>query len=182
MNIYTKTGDNGTSGLIGGSRVSKDDVRLEAYGSVDELNSFLGMLAVEHLDIHDVEYLKTLQHHLFKIGSYLATDQKVTSPTFPEPISKDLLKVIENEIDTIVSSLPELHQFVLPGGNRSASLCHICRSISRRAERNVVRLSKQYNVDSGILVYLNRMSDYFFVLARKCCLVDSQEIFWDQSK
>ena len=182
MKIYTKTGDNGTSCLIGGTSVPKDDIRLEAYGSIDELNSFLGLLAVEQIESDDAAFVRVINHQLFKIGSFLATDQSVTSPKFSNPVSEDMLRSIEEEIDKIVTVLPELHQFVIPGGNKASAVCHICRSICRRAERQVVKVSRMYNTDENILIFLNRLSDYLFVLGRKACIKDSDEIFWDQSK
>lgn len=182
MNIYTKTGDKGSSGLIGGTRVSKDDIRLEAYGSVDELNSFLGLLLAEGLEAADDSFNRNIQHRLFKIGSYLATDQEKSSPMFIEPISEENLSEIEAEIDLLVSGLPEITRFIIPGGNRKAGLAHVCRTVCRRAERCTVSVSSHYQVHPGIITYLNRLSDYFFVLARKCCLSDSSEFFWDNAK
>lgn len=182
MNIYTKTGDNGSSGLIGGTRVSKDDIRLEAYGNIDELNSFLGLLLAENLNSSDEAFNRNVQHRLFKVGSYLATDQEKTDVNFPNPISAEILCEIEAEIDLIVSGLPKINRFILPGGNRKAALCHVCRTVCRRAERYTVTVSSTYPVHPNIITYLNRLSDYFFVLARKCCLSDSSEIFWDNTK
>lgn len=182
MNIYTKTGDKGSSGLIGGTRVSKDDIRLEAYGSVDELNSFLGLLLSEGLDTRDEAFNRNIQHRLFRVGSYLATDQEKTDVNFPDPISEENLSEIEAEIDHIVSNLPEINRFVLPGGNRKSGLCHVCRTVCRRSERCTVAVSSTFQVHPNIITYLNRLSDYFFVLARKCCLSDSSEIFWDNTK
>ncbi|MCX6307738.1 MAG: cob(I)yrinic acid a,c-diamide adenosyltransferase [Bacteroidia bacterium] len=182
MTIYTKTGDKGLSGLIGGTRVSKNDIRLEAYGTIDELNSFLGLLLAENLDSLDDAFNRNIQHRLFKIGSYLATDQKTTTLIFAEPITKETLSEIEAEIDRIVSGLPELNRFIIPGGNRKAGLCHVCRTICRRAERCTVTVSEHFQVHPNIITYLNRLSDYFFVLGRKCCLSDSSEFFWDNTK
>jgi len=182
MNIYTKTGDKGSSGLIGGTRVSKDDIRLEAYGSVDELNSFLGLLLAEGLESADDTFNRNIQHRLFKVGSYLATDQEKTVLNFADPITEENLKEIEAEIDKIVSGLPEISRFIIPGGNRKAGLCHVCRTVCRRAERCTVAVSVTYHVHPNIITYLNRLSDYFFVLARKCCLSDSSEFFWDNTK
>ena len=182
MKIYTKTGDNGSSGLIGGTRTSKDDIRLDAYGSIDELNAFISVLATEKLETHDRDFIQKAQHHLFKIGSYLATDQSVTDLKIKEPVTEDMLRAIETEIDIITVTLPEIHQFIIPGGNKSSAICHVCRTICRRAERNAVKVSKEYTVDNSILSYLNRLSDYFFVLGRKCCLMDSPEFFWDNTK
>jgi cob(I)alamin adenosyltransferase len=180
--IYTKTGDQGSSGLIGGTRVSKDDIRLEAYGSVDELNSILGLLICELADRTDKAFLFTIQHRLFRIGSTLATDYTVKKAPFEESITDEMLKQMENEIDSIQDELPPLNHFILPGGNKAASICHIARTVCRRAERNTVKMAGVYNTDTSIIRYLNRLSDYLFALARKTCLFDSQEIYWDSSK
>lgn len=182
MTIYTKTGDKGSSGLIGGTRVSKDDIRLEAYGSVDELNSFLGLLLVEGLDPADDAFNRNIQHRLFKVGSYLATDQEKFTLNFAEPITLENLIEIEAEIDLVVSGLPEISRFIIPGGNRKAALSHVCRTVCRRAERCIVAVASNYQVHPNIITYLNRLSDYYFVLARKCCLSDSSEFFWDNTK
>lgn len=182
MTIYTKTGDKGSSSLIGGTRVSKTDVRLEAYGSVDELNSFLGLLLAEGLETEDETFNHNIQHRLFNVGSYLATDQTKAELAFPNPITDAHLHEVEAEIDRIVSQLPEINRFVLPGGNRKAGLCHVCRTVCRRAERCTVAVAETYPVHPNIITYLNRLSDYYFVLARKCCLSDSSEIFWDNVK
>lgn len=182
MKIYTKTGDNGSSGLIGGTRVSKDDIRLEAYGSIDELGAFISVLLTENLEAHDRAFIQDLQHYMFKIGSYLATDQSTTDLMIPEPVSEIMLQTIETEMDEITAHLPEIHHFIIPGGNKTSAMCHVCRTVCRRAERNVVKVSKVYEVDNAIQRYLNRLSDYFFVLSRKSCLMDGQEYFWDSTK
>ncbi len=182
MKIYTKTGDDGTTGLIGGTRVSKDDIRLDAYGSVDELNSFLGLLIEENIEENDADFIRNLQHVLFNVGSSLATDTSVTSPKISIPVKQTMLDAIESEIDSITANLPPLDRFVLPGGNKAAALCHICRTVCRRTERNVIRLSKNIPVEKSILILLNRLSDYLFVLGRKSCLTNGNEIFWDNAK
>lgn len=182
MGIYTKTGDSGSSGLIGGTRVSKDDIRLEAYGSIDELNSFLGLLHTENLETRDADFILKIQNQLFSVGSFLATDQSITELKIPVPATDEMIRAIEFEIDHIVSSLPEIKKFVIPGGNRTTALCHICRTVCRRAERNVVKVSEIYSVEKNIISYINRLSDYLFVLARKACLQDGSEIFWDYTK
>lgn len=182
MKIYTKTGDIGSSGLIGGTRVSKDDIRLEAYGSIDELNAFIGLLLNEGMESHEQEFTQTIQHHLFNIGSYLATDQSSTTLKIAEPVTKKMLETIESEIDLITSVLPEIRQFIIPGGNKASAMCHVCRTVCRRAERNVVKVSGVFAVDKNIISYLNRLSDYFFVLGRKCSLSNGSEFFWDNTK
>jgi cob(I)alamin adenosyltransferase len=181
MKIYTKTGDKGTSGLIGNTRTTKDDIRLEAYGTVDELNSFIGLLLAEGIEIDDRTFVSDVQHRLFNIGSYLATDQSVNN-TPPPPVSESTIDEIEKQIDQISASLPLIHQFILPGGNKSSALCHVCRTVCRRAERNIVRVSHSYEMHPTLITYINRLSDYFFILARKCCIIDSSEIFWDNTK
>jgi len=182
MNIYTKTGDSGTSGLIGGTRVSKDDIRLEAYGCIDELNSFLGLLLTECKDQDDTGFVRKIQNQLFSIGSFLATDQAVSTLKILEPVTDEMIQAIESEIDHIVSLLPEIKQFVIPGGNKPAAICHICRTVCRRAERNVIKVSKVYTVQQNMIIYLNRLSDYLFVLARKACLSENKELFWENIK
>jgi cob(I)alamin adenosyltransferase len=182
MSIYTKKGDDGTTGLIGGTRVSKDDIRLESYGSLDELNSFLGLLLCEELDKSDEEIIRDVQNQLFVIGSWLATDLSVTDPYFKTPVSDDVVKKIEKAIDLISDQLPVLKGFILPGGNKTSSLCHVCRTICRRSERIIIRYSKTCNVDSMILTYINRLSDYLFILGRKASIKGGKEIFWNSSK
>jgi len=182
MKIYTKTGDNGSTGLIGGTRISKDDIRLEAYGCIDELNAFMSVLVSENLEAQDHNFILEIQHHLFKIGSYLATDQSATTLKITQPVTEKMLQNIEFEIDRITSGLPEIHQFVIPGGNKASAMCHVCRTTCRKAERQVVKVSRTYTVDNHIICYLNRLSDYFFVLGRKCCLMSGSETFWDSTK
>ena len=172
--IYTRTGDKGKTSLVGGQRVSKAHCRIESYGTVDELNSFIGLLMAE------LDFLIFVQHKLFTVGSYLATDQtntelKIESRVTPESITK-----IEQEIDAIDEKLPKMTNFVLPSGCRSASLAHVCRTVCRRAERRIYTLAEEYEVEEPVLVFINRLSDYFFVLARKECLKNNgKEIIWD---
>lgn len=182
MNIYTKTGDKGTTGLIGGTRVEKNDIRLEAYGTLDELNAFLGLLLCEKLDPNDAAFNQTIQHRLFKICSFLATDQDKVSVKFAAPIEEAILEEMEHEIDQITNLLPKIEQFILPGGSKTASLCHVCRVVCRRAERRTVEVASHYSVHENIIRYLNRLSDYYFTLARKYCISSSSEIFWDNTK
>lgn len=179
--IYTKTGDAGKSGLIGGARVSKSDMRLEAYGTLDELNSHLGLVASELPDETDVAFVRTIQHHLFRLGTSLATDDGVTEPVFKHPVTEDMIMGLEQEIDRLELHLPKLERFVLPGGNRAAACCHIARTVCRRAERRIIQVMEVFEVDRFIAVYVNRLSDYLFVLSRKACLHDSQEFFWNPS-
>jgi cob(I)alamin adenosyltransferase len=182
MTIYTKTGDQGKTGLIGGTRVAKNDIRLEAYGTLDELNSMVGLLVAEGLDKHDNDFNQTIQHRLFKLCSYLATDQDKTSITFAEPVELSVIHEMELEIDALTSKLPPIERFILPGGSRKSSVCHLCRTICRRAERRCVDVSEHFLVHPAIIQYLNRLSDYYFTLGRKYCISESFELFWDNTK
>ncbi len=180
--IYTKTGDAGSSSLIGGTRVPKDDMRLEAYGSLDELNAQLGLVVCELFDENDVAFVQTIQHHLFRLGSALATDASVTEPHFKHPVSDEMVLWLEQGIDHIELTLPKHDRFILPGGNKAAACCHIARTVCRRAERQIIHVMNSYETDPAIIKYVNRLSDYLFVLSRKACIHDSQEFFWDPSK
>lgn len=164
--IYTKTGDKGSTSLVGGTRVSKDDVRVEAYGTVDELNSHIGLLA-EMLRQQGGYYdeLKAVQHNLFTIQTLLATEDEALYARLPQ-LAEEEVEILERQIDTLSDRLPKLHNFVIAGGNMTGAQCHVARTVCRRAERCVVTLSHQNNVDDVLLRYLNRLSDYLFVLAR----------------
>ena len=178
--IYTGTGDKGTTSLVGGQRVSKAHQRIESYGTIDELNSFIGLLISAIEGEEDKEFLSFIQHKLFTIGSYLATDQETTELKIESKVTPESISRIETEIDKIDGALPKLKAFVLPGGCRSASLAHVCRTVCRRAEREIYRLCENYPVEEPVLVFMNRLSDYFFVLARKECIQNNgKEIFWD---
>ena len=178
--VYTKTGDNGTTSLVGGTRVEKSHVRLEAYGTIDELNSFVGFLVCEIRDVADKEVLTFIQNKLFAAGSYVATETEMKTPKSAGIISDEDIRRIEQRMDKIDGSLPPIHQFVLPGGSESASRAHICRTISRRAERCMYRVKKEYPVEDNIMKFVNRLSDYFFLLARKECSKNGVELFWKQ--
>lgn len=178
--IYTKTGDKGTTALVGGMRVPKTHMRLEAYGTIDELNSYIGWLNCEIDEKEHEDFLRYLQHKLFTVGSYLATETEVKPPKEASIITVKDIERIEKQIDVIDSTLPRLNRFVLPGGNEAASRAHICRTVSRRAERNVYKVAEKYPVSEEVLIFLNRLSDYFFVLARHESNKSSQEIFWEQ--
>jgi len=165
MKIYTKTGDKGQTSLFGGKRLNKDDVRIEAYGTIDELNTFIGLLNASLENKLHNELLLKIQHRLFTIGSNLASDpdKEMITPDLQDSDITDL----EFAMDQMNESLPSLRHFILPGGNLQVASAHLCRTVCRRAERRVVTLSKHSLVDDKIIVYLNRLSDYFFVLARK---------------
>ncbi len=166
MKIYTKTGDSGETSLFGGRRVAKDDLRVEAYGNVDELNAFVGLLAdsvEQQPSLHG--QLTEIQRRLFGLGSHLATDPE-GDYSIPHDLLDSDIEVLELAMDSMDAGLPPLQNFILPGGHPTVSVCHVCRTVSRRAERSVVALHRINPVDAVALQYLNRLSDYFFVLGR----------------
>jgi cob(I)alamin adenosyltransferase len=178
MKIYTKTGDNGTTGLLGGTRVSKANLRIDAYGTVDELNSYLGLLRDQTVNKHRVVELINIQNILFIIGSYLASDPDKSKVKIPElnPIE---VEALEKRMDEMNEKLPEMRNFVLPGGHESVSYCHITRCVCRRAERLVTGLSEVSQTNELVLKYLNRLSDYLFVLSRMMTQeLNATEIPW----
>lgn len=179
--IYTKTGDKGTTSLVGGKRVSKAHIRLEAYGTTDELNSFVGFLIEQIEEEHDLKILSFIQHKLFTVGSYLATETEAIPPKAASIITEKEISLIEEEMDRMDDELPQLNQFVLPGGSESAARAHICRTVCRRAERCIYRVKEEFTIDDQILTFINRLSDYFFLLARKESYKKGKEIFWNQS-
>ncbi len=164
--IYTKTGDDGTTGLIGGLRVKKYDVRLEAYGTVDELNSWIGVIRSTEIDEHSKSILEQIQKKLFVIGSILATGENASAVKEQLPCKQEDITLLENEMDQIVAGLPKLSHFILPGGCLPASYCHIARTVCRRAERRIVELSEKAEINSQLIIYVNRLSDYLFILSR----------------
>ena len=180
--VYTKTGDLGTTGLIGGTRVPKTHIRLEAYGTIDELNSNIGLLITYLNDERDRTFLQKVQNKLFAVGSHLATDQEKVQLNKVSIIIPDDVEQIEHEIDAADEILPPLHSFVLPGGATGAAVAHICRTVCRRAERRILALSETCTISSDLLAYVNRLSDYFFVLSRKINFNEGkEEIFWNNS-
>lgn len=180
--VYTKTGDKGTTGLIGGTRVPKYDIRLEAYGTVDELSSQIGLLLVHINNEREVEFIRVIQNKLFAIGSHLATDQSKTDLAKASIISSEHIKELEAKIDEIDNELPELTSFVLPGGSVSSALAHVCRTVCRRAERRILSLSEKAQVSNELIIYINRLSDFFFVLSRKLNHDSGKsEIYWDSN-
>ncbi|NDV70227.1 cob(I)yrinic acid a,c-diamide adenosyltransferase [Dysgonomonas sp. 25] len=178
--IYTRTGDKGKTSLVGGTRVPKAHVRLEAYGTIDELNSFVGSLICVIDDDKELETLEFIQNKLFVVGSYLATETEARSPKAASIITDEQITDIENRMDEIDGQLPQIRQFVLPGGCEPAARAHICRSVCRRAERCMYRVKEEYPVEDNIMIFVNRLSDYFFLLARKECNKKGKEIFWKQ--
>ncbi len=174
MKIYTKTGDKGQTSLIGGSRVPKYALRIEAYGTVDELNSYIGLIRDQEISDSDKLVLKEIQDRLFTIGSVLATDKENSKVKIPDLHDEDII-LLEVEMDKMNEFLPQLKHFVLPGGNQIASFCHIARCVCRRAERNTVHLAEGSPMDENVVIYLNRLSDYLFTLSRKVIFDNKNE-------
>ena len=178
MKIYTKTGDKGLTSLIGGTRVPKSDLRIECYGTVDELNSYIGLVMCQDIDPHSQKILKEIQDRLFSVGASLAADPEKSKMKIPDLHNEDIT-LLEKEMDHMNENLPELKHFILPGGNTIVSYCHVARCICRRAERLTVQLATASFVDEKMTVYLNRLSDYLFVLARKLNMdAGTQENIW----
>ncbi|MBT8324750.1 MAG: cob(I)yrinic acid a,c-diamide adenosyltransferase [Winogradskyella sp.] len=189
MKIYTKTGDKGTTALFGGTRVSKHHIRIESYGTIDELNSHLGLIRDQQIKDHYKAILEQIQNKLFTIGAILATDPdkaKLKSGkdrlNIPK-ISESDIKLLEDEMDEMNGQLPEMTHFILPGGHQTVSFCHIARCVCRRAERMAVRLYDIEPFQDDTLKYINRLSDYLFVLARKLSYdLKAEEIKWVPKK
>ncbi len=179
MKIYTRTGDDGTTGLIGGSRVKKHNIRLESYGTIDELNSYIGLIRSMQTDKHADKVLEIVQNKLFVIGANLATDESITLIKKQLPCKNADIELLETEMDEMNTSLPELRNFILPGGCQASSFCHVARTVCRRAERHIVELADNKEVDPNLIRYVNRLSDYLFVLSRKINLDQkAPEIVW----
>ena len=178
-NISTRTGDDGTTSLNGGTRVSKTDVRVEAYGSVDELNAQLGLL-VTYLETEaDRGVLRKVQNDLFAVGAYLATESGRAEERRMQGVSVADVAWLEQAIDEAEDGLPAWRGFVIPGGSRGAAVCHVCRTVCRRAERRILELAKRVEVRSEVCAYVNRLSDYLFVLSRKLLFIAGKdEIIW----
>ncbi len=189
MKIYTKTGDKGTTALFGGTRVPKHHIRIESYGTVDELNSNLGLLRDQQVDEHSKEIILKIQDRLFTIGSTLATDpQKAVLKSGKKRleiplISQEDIELLEQEMDKMNEALPPMTHFVLPGGHQTVSVCHVARCVCRRAERLATALYEIEPFEEQVLQYLNRLSDYLFVLARKLSHdLQAEEIQWIPQK
>ena len=178
MKVYTKTGDAGKTSLIGGTKVEKSNYRIEAYGNVDELNAFIGLLRDQSVNESRQDILQFIQDTLFVIGSKLATTPGYDKFKLPE-IEDSHVSKLESEIDQMSENLPELKNFILPGGHSSVSVAHVCRTVCRRTERSVLRVHEEEPVEDVILKFLNRLSDYFFVLGRKMSQdLGASEINW----
>jgi cob(I)alamin adenosyltransferase len=185
MKVYTKTGDNGTTALFGGTRVPKDHIRIESYGTVDELNSYIGLIRDQEINNHYKEILIEIQDRLFTIGAILATPPEKEVMKNGELRLKKLgiaetdIELLENEIDAMEEKLPPMTHFVLPGGHQTVSYCHIARCVCRRAERLAVHLIHNEPIAEIAIKYLNRLSDYLFVLARKLSVdLKADEVKW----
>jgi cob(I)alamin adenosyltransferase len=185
MKIYTKTGDSGTTALFGGTRVPKDHIRIESYGTVDELNSYIGLIRDQEMNQQYKNILVEIQDRLFTVGAILATPPEKEVKKNGELRLQNLgiiasdIELLENEIDTMEETLPPMTHFVLPGGHTTVSYCHIARCVCRRAERMAVHLDHNEPVDEIVMRYLNRLSDYLFVLARKLSHdLKAEEVKW----
>jgi len=189
MKIYTKTGDTGTTALFGGTRVKKYNLRIESYGTVDELNSYIGLIKDQEISKNAKNLLLNIQNELFTLSAMLATPpEKETLKSGKErlnipKVDKKSIAFLENEIDKMEAELPQMTHFILPGGHQAVSFCHIARCVCRRAERLSVELNDQENINNDILIYLNRLSDFLFVLARKLTKdTQVEEIKWIPTK
>jgi cob(I)alamin adenosyltransferase len=178
MKIYTKTGDNGQTSLVGGTRVSKTELRIEAYGTVDELNSYIGLVRDQEVNNGRKEILKEIQDRLFTIGSILASEPEQTKKCIPDLHESDI-ELLEKEMDKMDESLEPMRFFILPGGHQSVSFGHLARTVCRRAERITLRLAQESEVNDLVVRYLNRLSDYLFVLCRMMIKdLNIEEISW----
>lgn len=189
MKVYTKTGDAGTTALFGGTRVPKHHARIDSYGTVDELNSFIGLIRDQDIDVRSKETLIHIQNKLFTVGAILATDpEKMILKNGKDrlnipKINEEDIELLEKEIDWMDTELPQMTHFVLPGGHPTVSHCHVARTVCRRAERLATALYELEPFDSHTLKYLNRLSDYLFVLARKLSKdLHAEEVKWIPSK
>ncbi|SFT43675.1 cob(I)alamin adenosyltransferase [Algoriphagus locisalis] len=179
MKIYTKTGDEGQTSLLGGARVPKFDVRIDAYGTVDELNSYIGMLRDQEVNWMRADVLKEIQDRLFTIGADLATDPAKPNVKKPDLLGSDI-EMLEKQIDEMEKPLTPLTSFILPGGHPSISFGHIARTVCRRCERIVTELAAMEEVSELVIQYLNRLSDYLFVLCRKMAQeLNVNEVIWN---
>ena len=176
MKIYTKRGDKGLTSLIGGTRVPKHHLRIESYGTEDELNVYIGLIRGRKIDEELQNVLKEIQDRLFTIGASLAADPEKSKMKIPDLHESDV-EFLELEIDKMDANLPPLTHFILPGGSDSVSFCHLARVVCRKAERISVQLSESSFVDEKVIMYLNRLSDYLFVLGRKMAIDDQVEEF-----
>ena len=181
MKVYTKTGDKGTTSLIGGERVAKCDCRVEAYGTVDELTAFTALLADKHCkdnaDSAEVEFLRRIESQLMTVAALLAVGEGGQDKV--GKLQNTATKELEQAIDTMQAALPQITKFTIPGGDERVSLSHVCRTICRRAERQALRAAENCNIEEQVIVYLNRLSDYFYLLGRTITHRSNvEEILW----
>ncbi len=180
--VYTKTGDEGMTILVGGVKVKKTNSRIEAYGTVDELSANLGLLASFMKDGPDKNVIYRIQRNLFTVCSYLATDKTQTKLAPSYTLDAAEVELLENEIDKILAGIPQQTAFILPGGSHEAAIAHVCRTVCRRAERRIFFLAETTKLDPEVLQYVNRLSDYLFVLARKLNFIDGvREKTWQKA-
>lgn len=172
--IYTGTGDNGTTSLIGGTRVRKDHIRVEAYGTIDELNAHLGLLSVVIEDDQTRLFIEKIEHNMLTIGCNLANEQKSEYTLSDEDIA-----VMQKAIDNLEASLPPMHSFIIPGGTEAAARANLCRTICRRAERVLTTLRREHEIEQNIMTYINRLSDYLFLLQRQ--QLNGEEKKWEKT-
>jgi cob(I)alamin adenosyltransferase len=189
MKIYTKTGDNGTTALFGGTRVAKYHIRIESYGTIDELNSWIGLIRDQNIKQESKDILINIQDKLFIIGAVLATDpEKAVLKNGKERLNitkiRDIdIELLENEMDAMDAQLPPMTHFVLPGGHTTVSYCHLARTVCRRAERLASHLNELEPFEENVLSYINRLSDYLFVLSRKLAMeLNAEEVKWIPEK
>lgn len=182
MKIYTKTGDKGTTSLVGGTRISKADLRLDTYGTVDELNAYMGLVRDQPINETRRDFLKYIQDRLFTIGSILASEPDNKKHFIPDLLEEDIT-ALEQAMDDMTATLPEMRFFILPGGHPSISIAHVARTVCRRAERLVITLNQTESVEEEVIRYLNRLSDYLFILSRKMAQeLNVEEIKWEGRK
>ncbi|WP_350287461.1 cob(I)yrinic acid a,c-diamide adenosyltransferase [uncultured Croceitalea sp.] len=183
MKIYTKTGDKATTSLFTGKRVPKHHIRIESYGTVDELNSFLGLVRDQNINSSYKTLLAQIQCKLFTVGAILATEPSKDNRLKIPRIQEEDIALLEKEMDVMNGELPEMTHFILPGGHPTVSYCHMARTVCRRAERMISYLHENEPVPEGVLKYMNRLSDYLFVLARKLSKdVHAEEVKWIPEK
>ena len=177
--VYTRTGDKGMTSLVGGVRIKKSDIRLEAYGTVGELSAHLGLLASMMQEGDDRDFIIRIQNNLFNVCSHLATDQSQT-PLYPSAhLQEGEIELLEQSIDRMMAELPEAQGFILPGGCQTAAQAHVCRTVCRRAERRIAALAETATIGPDIVQYVNRLSDFLFVLAKIINFnAGQQEILW----
>ncbi|NKI32877.1 cob(I)yrinic acid a,c-diamide adenosyltransferase [Croceivirga thetidis] len=179
MKIYTKTGDKATTSLFTGTRVPKHHIRIESYGTLDELNSYLGLVRDQEINLHYKSVLEKIQDKLFTVGAILATEPKKDERLKIERIDAVDINLLEEEIDAMNEELPPMTHFVIPGGHTTVSYCHIARTVCRRAERMISYLNENEPIPDAVLAYINRLSDYLFVLARKLSSdLNAEEVKW----